>query len=281
MADPFNFDKPDRYAVMGNPVAHSKSPAIHKLFARQLGHHIEYTAIQVDVGGLAQAIDQLRALGGKGVNITVPFKTDAYWLADQRSDRAELAQAVNCIRVEKDGKLFGDNTDGAGLVHDIQYNLGTSLRDKQVLILGAGGAVRGVLDPVLRQHPANLTIANRTVVKARELVEEFSKHGKIEACGFDELKGKHFDVVINGTAASLKGEVPPLPETIFKRGALAYDMMYGDKAKPFIDWSVLYGAERAVDGLGMLVEQAAESYLIWRGVRPETKPVIEAIRAGG
>ncbi len=281
MADPFNFDKPDRYAVMGNPVAHSKSPAIHKLFARQFGHHIEYTAIQVDVGGLVQAIDQLRALGGKGVNITVPFKTDAYWLADQRSDRAELAQAVNCIRVEKDGKLFGDNTDGAGLVHDIQYNLGMSLRDKHILILGAGGAVRGVLDPVLHQHPANLTIANRTVVKARELAEEFSKHGKIEACGFDELKGKHFDIVINGTAASLKGEVPPLPETIFKRGALAYDMMYGDKAKPFIDWSVLYGAERAVDGLGMLVEQAAESYLIWRGVRPETKPVIEAIRAAG
>lgn len=281
MADPFNFDKPDRYAVMGNPVAHSKSPAIHKLFARQFGHHIEYTAIQVDVGGLAQAVDQLRALGGKGVNITVPFKTDAYWLADQRSDRAEQAEAVNCLRFEKDGKLFGDNTDGAGLVHDIEYNLGVSLRDKHILILGAGGAVRGVLDPVLRQHPAGLTIANRTVVKARELAEEFSKHGKIEACGFDELKGKHFDIVINGTAASLKGEVPPLPETIFKRGALAYDMMYGDKAKPFIDWSALHGAGHAVDGLGMLVEQAAESYLIWRGVRPETKPVIESIRTGG
>ncbi|MEK6551105.1 MAG: shikimate dehydrogenase [Pseudomonadota bacterium] len=281
MADPFEFDRPDRYAVVGNPVAHSKSPAIHKLFARQFGHHIEYTAIQVDVGGLAQAVDQFRALGGKGLNITVPFKTDAYWLADQRSDRAELAEAVNCLRFEKDGKLFGDNTDGTGLVHDIVHNLGASLRDKQILILGAGGAVRGVLDPILRHHPAKVVIANRTVVKARELAEQFSTHGKVEACGLDELKGKHFDIVINGTAASLKGEVPPLPETIFNRGALAYDMMYGDQAKPFIDWSALHGAARAVDGLGMLVEQAAESYLLWRGVRPQTRPVIEAILAGG
>jgi shikimate dehydrogenase len=281
MADPFDFEKPARYAVMGNPVAHSKSPRIHALFAHQFKHHIEYTAIQVDEGGFAQAVQQFRANGGAGLNVTVPFKQEAYKLADHLSERAKTAQAVNTLRFEPDGRLFGDNTDGAGLVHDLEKNLGLHLKDKRLLVLGAGGAVRGVLQPLLHHHPALIIIANRTVSKARDLAEEFAHYGKVEASGFKELKGKHFDIVINGTAASLKGEIPPLPDNLFTTHALAYDMMYGEKSKPFLDWAAVHGAAQLVDGLGMLVEQAAESYLIWHGVRPETQPVIEKLRAEG
>ena len=270
-----------QFAVMGSPVAHSKSPRIHTLFAHQFKHRIEYTAIEVDPGGFAQALAQFRAAGGRGLNVTVPFKLDAFRLADHLSDRAKLAGAVNTIRFEPDGTVFGDNTDGAGLVHDLTKNLEVAIKDKKVLVLGAGGAVRGVLAPLLKHHPALLVIANRTVSKGKELAEEFAHFGKIEACGFNELKGKRFDIVINGTAASLKGEVPPLPENLFANHALAYDMMYGDKATAFMGWALLHGAERAEDGLGMLVEQAAESYLVWHGVRPETKSVIAALRKGG
>ena len=281
MADPVEFDKPDRYAVMGNPVAHSKSPRIHALFAHQFGHRIEYTAIQVDVGGFAQAVEHFRGHGGRGLNVTVPFKQDAFRLADHLSDRARIAQAVNTLRFEADGRLFGDNTDGAGLVHDLEKNLRLNLKDRRILILGAGGAVRGVLQPLLHRHPALIVIANRTVSKAKELAGEFAPYGKLEASGFEALKGKHFDLVINGTAASLKGEIPPLPDNLFTTHGLAYDMMYGDKARPFLDWSAVHGAETVTDGLGMLVEQAAESYFIWREVRPETKPVIEKLRQEG
>lgn len=281
MADPFDFEKPARYAVMGNPVAHSKSPRIHATFAHQFKHQIEYTAIQVDEGGFAQAVEQFRANGGEGLNVTVPFKQEAYRLADHLSERARTAQAVNTLKCEPDGRLFGDNTDGTGLVHDLEKNLGVHLKDKRILVLGAGGAVRGVLQPLLHRHPAIIVIANRTVSKAKELAEEFAHYGQLEASSFEALKGKHFDLVINGTAASLKGEIPPLPLNLFTRHALAYDMMYGEKSKPFLDWAALHGAEQVADGLGMLVEQAAESYLIWRGVRPETKPVIEKLRAEG
>jgi len=281
MSDPFDFEKRDRYAVMGNPVAHSKSPRIHALFAHQFGHKIDYTAIQVDTGGFAQAVDQFRASGGKGLNVTVPFKQEAFRLADHLSERATIAQAVNTLKFEDDGRLFGDNTDGAGLAHDLEKNLHVAIKDKRILVLGAGGAVRGVLQPLLHRHPALLVIANRTVATARELAEEFASYGKVEACGFDALKGKHFDLVINGTAASLKGEIPPLPDNLFTTRALAYDMMYGDKARPFLDWAAVHGAETVTDGLGMLVEQAAESYLIWRGVRPETRSVIEKLRVEG
>ena len=272
---------PARYAVMGNPVAHSKSPRIHQMFAHQLGHQIEYTAIRVDPDGFTQAVQQFRAEGGGGLNVTVPFKLEAFRLADHLSDRARLAGAVNTLRFEPDGKIFGDNTDGAGLVHDMEINLGIHLRGKQILILGAGGAARGVLGPVLKHHPATVVIVNRTIAKAKELAVQFREHGPIEACGYPELKGKHFDIVINATSASLKGEVPPLPETLFTRGALAYDMMYGDKPTSFLDWALLHGADHAADGLGMLVEQAAESYFLWHGVRPETKHVIAALRKGG
>jgi shikimate dehydrogenase len=278
MTDPFNFTQPDRYAVMGKPVSHSKSPLIHAQFAHQFRHNIEYTAIQVDPGGLEQAVAQFRAAGGKGLNITVPFKQDAFRLADHVSERARLAEAVNTLKFEPDGRVFGDNTDGAGIVHDIEINIGVHLRGKAILILGAGGAVRGVIDPILHHHPGKLVIANRTVSRARDLVSQFTAHGALEGCGFPELKGRHFDIVINGTSASLKGELPPLPETLFNRGALAYDMMYGARPTPFMEWAQLHGAERVVDGLGMLVEQAAESYFLWRGARPETKSVIAAVR---
>lgn len=278
MSDPFDFGRVDRYAVMGNPVAHSKSPRIHALFAREFGHAIEYTAIQVDPGGLAQAVAQFRAAGGKGLNITVPFKLDAFALADHVSERARLAGAINTLKFEADGRTFGDNTDGAGLVHDLEHNLGVPMRDRRILLLGAGGAARGVLGPLLHHHPAGLVIANRTVSRARDLAKLFAPHGRIEACGYDELRGRHFDLVVNGTSASLRGEVPPLPETIFARGACAYDMMYGDRSTAFMDWAALHGAAGVADGLGMLVEQAAESFFIWRGVRPQTAPVITALR---
>ena len=272
---------PARYAVMGNPVAHSKSPHIHRHFAHQFGHNIEYTALWVDVDGFREAVEQFRDEGGKGLNITVPFKLEAFQLADNLSDRAKLAGAVNTIRFEPDGKIFGDNTDGTGLVHDLAKNLGVQLRNKKILLLGAGGAARGVVGPLLRQNPAVLVIVNRTVSKARELAKLFAPIGKAEACGYEELVGKRFDVVINGTSASLKGEMPPLPVNLFANNAVAYDMMYGDKPTPFLEWAMLHGATIAVDGLGMLVEQAAESYLLWRGVRPETKHIITALRKGG
>lgn len=272
---------PARYAVMGNPVAHSKSPVIHQQFAHQFGHDIEYTALWVDLDGFPEAVQQFRAEGGKGLNVTVPFKLEAFRLADNLSDRARLAGAVNTLRFEPDGKIFGDNTDGTGLVHDLTKNLDVHLRDRKILVLGAGGAVRGVLGPLFKQRPALLTIANRTVSRAQELAKAFAHLGKVEACGYDELVGKRFDVVINGTSASLKGEVPPLPVNLFAKNAVAYDMMYGDKPTAFLEWAMLHGAATAADGLGMLVEQAAESYLLWHGVRPETRHVIAALRKGG
>ncbi len=280
MADPFDFERLPRYAVLGNPVAHSKSPRIHAQFAQQLGHNIEYTAIQVDPGGFAQAVAQFRANGGQGLNITVPFKLEARQLAGRLSARAKLAGAVNTLRFEADGALYGDNTDGVGLVRDITANLGVALAGKNILLLGAGGAARGVLGPLLEQKPARLTIANRTVPKAKELAEIFAALGEVEGVGFDALDGRRFDRVINATAASLHAEVPPLPENLFAPGALAYDLMYGDAPTAFMRWAGAHGAHILTDGLGMLVEQASESFFVWRGVRPDTAPVIAALRRG-
>lgn len=281
MADPFEFSKPKRLAVFGHPVQHSKSPLIHKQFAKQLGHTVEYTAIDVDPGGFAQAVEQFRAGGALGCNVTVPFKLEAFYLAENKSERAELAEACNTLRFEKDGRTFGDNTDGAGIVHDIVRNLNIGLKGKKILLMGAGGAVRGVLGPILKQNPQQLVIVNRTVSKARDLAAAFAEQGKLEGVGYDDLRGQHFDIVINGTAASLKGELPPLPETLFARGALAYDMMYGDRPTMFMEWAQLNGAEQVVDGLGMLVEQAAESYFVWMNVRPDSRSVIASLRRGG
>lgn len=270
--------KPDQYAVMGNPIAHSKSPLIHSLFAEQTGEALEYRAILVEIGQFADAVREFQAEGGKGLNVTVPFKRDAWRLVDERSECAELAGAVNTIVVREDGTLYGDNTDGVGMVKDIRENLGIAIEGKKVLILGAGGAVRGVLGPLLQEKPSEVVIANRTPERAQELADAFEEFGRIDGCGFDDLDGSRYDIVINGTSASLKGEVPPLPEGILARGAFCYDMMYGGEPTAFMSWADDEGCEKISDGLGMLVEQAAESFNIWRGVRPKTGAVIKAVR---
>lgn len=279
MSDIFDFEKPrDEYAVMGNPIAHSKSPRIHSLFAEQTGEALHYTAIQVDPGGFEQAVGNFIASGGKGLNITVPFKQEAWQLVDSRSDRAERAGAVNTIKIE-DSKLFGDNTDGIGLVNDLVHNNGIILNNKRILLMGAGGAARGVLALLLEQDPVMLVIANRTESRARDLAKEFSDLGHVQGCGYDETLASHqFDVLINATAASLQGELPPLPEGLIADAGSCYDMMYGAKPTPFMQWAERQGATTILDGLGMLVEQAAESFSLWRGVRPETLAVIKLLR---
>jgi len=275
----FDFtSKPDRYALLGNPVAHSKSPLIHAAFARQLGHKIEYSAIQVDTGGFAQAVGNFEAAGGKGVNVTLPFKQEAYALCDELSARARLAQAVNTILFKGGGKRFGDNTDGAGLVRDIVHNHHGRIADRRVLLLGAGGAAHGTLGPLLEQKPARLFIANRTPDKALELARAFQSLGPAEGGSYEALQGQQFDFVINATSASLQNSVPPLPDDALAPGAWCYDMMYAAAPTAFVRWGNTHGAAKSVDGLGMLVEQAAESFYIWRGVRPETTPVIESLR---
>ncbi|HEY0633916.1 MAG TPA: shikimate dehydrogenase [Gammaproteobacteria bacterium] len=268
----------DSYVVMGNPIAHSKSPQIHALFAQQTGQEMHYGTLLVAQDSFARAVSDFVASGGKGFNITVPFKQEAWALADARSERAEFAGAVNTIVVRDNGTLYGDNTDGVGMVRDIVVNHGCAIQGKRVLVLGAGGAVRGVLGPLLAEIPASVTVANRTVARAVELAELFKRQGTISACGFDELAGEQFDLVINGTSASLKGELPPLPEDMLAKDAWCYDMMYGAEPTPFLRWAQLHGAAHSLDGLGMLVEQAAEAFYLWRGVRPQTLPVIKALR---
>ncbi len=266
------------YAVMGNPVRHSKSPAIHREFARQCAIVLEYSAIHVELGGFESALRAFRENGGRGLNITVPFKLEAYQLADRHSARAEHAGAVNTLRFEDDGSAYGDNTDGVGLLRDITANLSRLLVDQRVLILGAGGAVRGILGALLEQQLKELVVANRTVAKAKHLEKLFRPQGSIHGCGFEDLKGKRFDVVINATAASLQGDVPAVPKDVLETDGLAYDLMYGDKPTPFMIWAQGHGTTKTCDGLGMLVEQAAESFFVWHGVHPDTQPVIEALR---
>ncbi len=268
----------DNYCVMGNPVAHSKSPQIHTAFAEQTQQNIFYQAIHVDDGKFIAALKEFQAQGGKGLNITVPFKGDAWEISENRSNRSERALAVNTISFDDAGKITGDNTDGVGLIRDLTINLEISIKDKDILILGAGGAVRGILDPLFDKEVGRITIANRTVNRAEELADMFSDRGDIFTCGFDELAGSGFDIIINGTSASLQGEVPPLPENLLNDNACCYDMMYSMSDTPFVSWAKAQGATKAFDGLGMLVEQAAESFFIWRGVRPETRQVIDALR---
>ena len=268
----------DRYAVMGNPVAHSKSPRIHTLFARQTGQDMDYTAIRVEPAGLASAVGEFHANGGRGLNITVPFKEDAWALAVQRSERAELAGAVNTLVLDAAGKHFGDNTDGVGLVRDLTLNHGCALTGKRLLLVGAGGAAQGVIEPLLTEHPALLVVANRTAAKAVALARRFCGLGRIEGCGLDGPDGQSFDVIINATAASLSGTVPALPASVVSADTWCYDMMYGDEPTAFVRWGRERGAAHSVDGLGMLVEQAAESFYLWRDVRPDTGPVIAELR---
>jgi len=263
----------DSYAVVGNPIAHSKSPRIHAVFARQTGQDIDYTALLAPLDGFAATVEHFRASGGKGLNVTVPFKEEAFRLATELTERAKAAGAVNTLKFVA-GDMFGDNTDGAGLVNDLTRNLGLDLSGQRILLVGAGGAARGVGLPLMQCRPDELYIVNRTAYKARELSACFDCYGG----GFDALPGRQFDLVINATAASLAGELPPLPEDIFAAGALAYDMMYG-RDTPFLAFAREKGA-RTADGLGMLVEQAAESFFVWRGVRPDTAPLIRQLRGG-
>ena len=276
----------DRYCVFGNPVAHSRSPAIHARFAAQCHQDLSYEAILVPLDGFAPTVADFAASGGKGANVTLPFKEEAFRLCTRRSARAERAGAVNTLAFTGTA-ILGDNTDGAGLVRDIEVNLAFPLAGRRVLLLGAGGAARGVIAPLLERQPAGLFIANRDGGKAEALAGQFSDlavadgnllGGAVRAGNFAKTAGRTFDVVINATSASLSGATLPLPAGIFASGSLAYDMMYGKGETPFLALAREQGAAHLADGLGMLVEQAAESFLVWRGVRPDGAPVLAALR---
>ena len=263
---------------MGNPVAHSKSPQIHAAFARQTGETLVYQAIHVELDGFPAALDAFQKMGGKGLNITLPFKEAAWQSAQMLSSRADRARAVNTLWFGQGGKRHGDNTDGIGLIRDLTMNHDIQLTGKDVLVLGAGGAVRGILDPLFDQDPARVVIANRTVSRAIELARLFLDRGELVACDYEALRGQHFHTVINGTSASLQGSVPPLPDNLLLPDACCYDMMYAEIDTVFVTWARAHHVGKALDGIGMLVEQAAESFYIWRGVRPDTRPVIEMLR---
>ena len=269
----------DRYAVIGNPVAHSKSPWIHAKFAEQTGEAIDYGSLLAPVGGFAAAVAAFRTSGGKGANVTLPFKEEAYALSSELSERARAARAVNTLLFSKSAVL-GDNTDGCGLTRDLTLNRGFSIPGRRVLLLGAGGAARGVLLPLLEERPAALVIASRTIEKARQLVELLPgrRDEAVSVCGYDGLGGESFDLVINATSAGLTNTALPLPPRLFSPGSLAYEMMYG-RETAFMRQARADGAARISDGLGMLVEQAAESFFLWRGVRPLTAPVLSELRA--
>lgn len=270
----------DLYAVVGNPISHSKSPRIHSLFAEQTGEAVEYTAIQAPLDDFAGTVRHFFERGGKGLNVTVPFKEQAWTLAEHRTHRAELAGAANTLYPDQENRLVADNTDGVGIVRDLRDNHGVSLNGARLLILGAGGAVRGVLGPLLDEQPGGLVIANRTVARAEALVRLFARERHatpLSACGFEQVTGP-FDVIINGTSASLQGDLPPIPADVIGADTVIYDMMYSLQTTTFNQWATEHGARRVFDGLGMLVEQAAESFCVWRGVHPETSAVIEELR---
>lgn len=266
----------DRYALFGNPLGHSKSPLIHGTFARESGQDMTYELIEAPLDGFGPALSDFRASGGRGANVTMPFKLEAFALADERSERARLAGAVNALKLV-DGRLHAENFDGVGLVRDIEANLACPLAGKRVLLMGAGGAARGALLPILSVRPSCLVIANRTVTKAHAIAQPFRAERTLVAGGYDDLGAAAFDVVINATSASMRGEMPPVPSTAFGAGCVAYDLVYGRQLTPFLRFARERGARRLADGVGMLVEQAAEAFLWWRGVRPPTAAVIEAI----
>jgi shikimate dehydrogenase len=277
----------DRYAVVGNPIAHSKSPFIHAQFAQQTGEQVEYGRLLAPLDRFVAEVKAFRAAGGRGLNVTVPFKLEAHALAERLSPRAAAAGAVNTLRFDADG-IFGDNTDGFGLVRDIESNLGVALKGARVLLLGAGGAARGVVLPMLERGPREITIVNRTAAKAQDLVEQFAAAAAEAGCLVngggphavyrDPVDTKPYDVIVNATAGSLDASLPECDERAFGTGTLAYDMMYGAQPTVFMRHAETLGA-RAADGLGMLVEQAAESFFVWRGVRPDSAAVLAALRA--
>ncbi|MDY0056639.1 MAG: shikimate dehydrogenase [Methyloversatilis sp.] len=274
----------DRYAVIGNPIAHSKSPAIHAAFAAQTAQDLSYEALLAPLDGFADAVAAFRAGGGRGMNITVPFKEEAFRMANRLTERAKLAQAVNTLSFE-DGEIKGDNTDGVGLVRDLEH-LGCELAGARVLLLGAGGAVRGVVAPLLQTGVSRLFIANRTIERAEKLIGDFADllvygmpHTLVAGGWADATKNAPYDVVINATSASLSDEAPPLPAGLYAPDSLAYDMVYGRGLTAYLKQAREQGAARLADGLGMLVEQAAEAFALWRGVRPDTAAVRATLRA--
>ncbi|CAI2319037.1 shikimate dehydrogenase [Vibrio parahaemolyticus] len=266
----------DRYAVFGNPIGHSKSPFIHTLFARQTNQSLTYTAECAPVGGFIEAAKAFFADGGKGCNVTLPFKEDAYEFASRLTERAQLAGAVNTLKKLDDGEIIGDNTDGAGLVQDLLQHQ-VVLEGARILIIGAGGAARGVIKPLLDQKPTSLTITNRTFSKAEELAELFSAYGPVTAKEMNTI-AEEFDVIINSTSASLSGELPAISSSVFAVNSTSYDMMYGKGDTTFNQWAKQHGAAHAYDGLGMLVGQAAESFMLWRGLRPGAKQILRELR---
>jgi len=268
----------DRYAVFGNPIAQSKSPQIHAIFAEQTQQDMVYEKHAIALDGFAAAADAFFSHGGCGLNITVPFKQEAFDYADNLSERSKLAGAVNTLKKNERGVIVGDNTDGVGLVRDITQRLAWEIQDKDVLVLGAGGAVRGVLLPLLLQQPKSLQIANRTVAKAQHLAKVFSSHGCIKAMAFRDLCDHPFDLVLNGTSASLSGEVPPITCHSVSEKTYVYDMVYGSKPTAFMRWAEEHGAAETSDGMGMLVGQAAESFSIWRGVEVKVEPALALLR---
>lgn len=268
----------DRYAVVGNPVAHSKSPQIHDAFARATGQAISYERILAPIGGFAAAAQAFASEGGRGLNVTVPFKLDALAIATHATERADAAGACNTL-ARRDGAWHADNTDGAGIVHDLTVNLGVALAGADILVLGAGGAARGILLPLFAQRPRSVVISNRTTSKADALVDRFGSRGPLAAVAPNALGGRRFEVVINATSAGLStGVALPWPDGLFAPDAFAYDMIYGDAPTAFLRWAGAQGVVRSADGLGMLVEQAAESFFVWRGLRPPTAGVFELLR---
>jgi shikimate dehydrogenase len=270
----------DRYAVIGNPIEHSKSPLIHSEFARQTGQDMEYGRLLGNLEDFPAEVRRFFGSGGCGMNVTVPFKEEAWRISSERSPEAESAGAVNTLSLGRGGELRGDNTDGVGLLRDLTENNGFELAGKRVLLLGAGGAARGVLRPLLEGRPAELVVANRTAARAAALAAASKAYGPLRGSGLDALAGGHFDLIINATSAGLAGAAPSLPDDCLAPHGWTYDMLYGEGQTPFCHWGVAHGADRTLDGLGMLVEQAAESFLLWRGVRPDTRPVICLLRRG-
>ena len=276
----------DQYAVIGNPIAHSKSPLIHRMFAQQSNDAMHYDTILSPIDAFSESIAKFKAQGGKGLNVTVPFKEQAWDLADELSDYAQAAGAVNTLVFKEDGRIYGANTDGIGLVRDLNAHYPIELQGKRILLLGAGGAAKGVIQPLLEQNIRQLVIANRTEERANTLASDFSTmatdlNSEIQGGSYNDLREQgQFDLIINATAASLQGIMPPMPASCLHQQSVCYDMMYSNRPTAFEHWCKDNGAALVTNGLGMLVEQAAESYFIWRGHQPNTKPVLESFLAG-
>lgn len=281
MLETYNInDSVNHYAVFGNPVEHSKSPLIHQLFARQFDLSIEYQAIPVEPGRFSEAVTEFYKLGGKGINVTVPYKQEAFETCEILTQRARICQSVNTMWLDKEGRINGDTTDGQGLVNDLVKNHNIVLQGKSILIMGAGGTVRSILQPLLQLKPDSLTIVNRTLSKAQSLAIQFSNEGLVSACSYSDLQIKRFDLIVNATSLSLHGELPPLPASVLNHAAVCYDLMYGDEDTVFIQWARSSGAGQVLDGLGMLVEQAAVGFQIWHAKKPDTASVIAKLRTG-